>query len=154
MTEVTDNMQKYTNYREQMGRLSKAMNNGFYLEAIFIEYAIIEDRLESVLRHSGRWNPKPGQSVTIYRKVKLVEKLAEQKKSPGQLYFTSELTREILQWKDDRNDLIHALLKQSLHTEDLRTVAEKGQTLAKTLRTRTTYYNRALERLSPEAKTE
>ena len=53
-----DNMQKYANYREQFGRLKKAINNNFYLEAIFIEYAIIEDRLESILRHSGKLNPE------------------------------------------------------------------------------------------------
>ena len=36
------------NYCEQMRRLKKALGNGFCLEAIFIEYAILEDRLESV----------------------------------------------------------------------------------------------------------
>lgn len=53
MEQITDNMQKYANYKEQMGRLSKALTQGFFLEAIFIEYAILEDRLESILRHSG-----------------------------------------------------------------------------------------------------
>lgn len=47
MVQQADNMQKYLNYKEQMGRLKKAIANSFYLEAIFIEYAIIEDRLES-----------------------------------------------------------------------------------------------------------
>lgn len=50
MEQITDNMQKYANYKEQMGRLSKALTQGFFLEAIFIEYAILEDRLESILR--------------------------------------------------------------------------------------------------------
>lgn len=31
-----DNQQKYLNYCEQMRRLKKALGNGFYLEAIFI----------------------------------------------------------------------------------------------------------------------
>ena len=48
-----DNQQKYENYKEQTMRLKRAINSCFYLEKIFIEYAIIEDRLESVLRHSG-----------------------------------------------------------------------------------------------------
>ena len=48
------NMQKYFNYQEQMVRLKKAMAAQFYLEAIFIEYAVMEDRLASVLIHSGR----------------------------------------------------------------------------------------------------
>ena len=48
------NMQKYFNYQEQMVRLKKALAAQFYLEAIFIEYAVMEDRLASVLIHSGR----------------------------------------------------------------------------------------------------
>ena len=39
-SEIT-NMEKYGNYKEQMGRLKKAMDNHFLLEALFIEYAII-----------------------------------------------------------------------------------------------------------------
>ncbi len=39
MVEIS-NIQKYENYREQMGRLKRALNSHFYLEAIFIEYAI------------------------------------------------------------------------------------------------------------------
>ena len=47
------NMQKHFNYQEQMVRLKKAMAAQFYLAAIFIEYAVMEDRLESILRHSS-----------------------------------------------------------------------------------------------------
>ena len=47
--------EKYYNYKEQFERLNKALKNEFYLEAIFIEYAILEDRTESVLRHAGLW---------------------------------------------------------------------------------------------------
>lgn len=48
------NTQRYYNYIEQMVRLKKAMAAQFYLEAIFIEYAVMEDRLESILRQIGR----------------------------------------------------------------------------------------------------
>lgn len=30
MEQITDNMQKYANYKEQMGRLSKALTQGFF----------------------------------------------------------------------------------------------------------------------------
>ena len=42
------NTQKYENYREQFKRLNKAMNSNFNLEAMFISYAIMEDRTESI----------------------------------------------------------------------------------------------------------
>ena len=45
MTEnQTSNVQKHNNYTEQFKRLKKALGSGFNLEAIFIEYTIIEDR--------------------------------------------------------------------------------------------------------------
>lgn len=146
MEQITSNMQKYANYREQMSRLNKALNARFYLEAIFIEYAVMEDRLESVLRHSGKWNPKPDEHISIDRKCRNVAKLAEEKKGLARRYFSAELTDGILEWKEKRNKMIHALLKQSLHTEDLQSIAEEGHQLVKTLCSKVTSYNRALEK--------
>ncbi len=148
MEQISSNMQKYLNYKEQMGRLKKALANQFYLEAIFIEYAIMEDRLESVLRHSGKWNPKPDTFVSLDKKKKTVAKMAEEKKSLAHKYFPVELTDDIESWKNDRNRVIHALMKQNLHTEDLLQIAQRGQALVKTLCNKTALYNRALDRLT------
>lgn len=152
MEQITDNMQKYANYKEQMGRLKKALSHQFYLEALFIEYAILEDRLESVLRHSGKWNPKPDQHISIDRKITLVAKLAEEKKGLAKRYFAVELTESLKMWKEDRNRLIHALMKQSLHTEDLRKLSENGAELVKQLSGKTSLYNKALERQAKREK--
>ena len=146
MVQQADNMQKYLNYKEQMGRLKKAIANSFYLEAIFIEYAIIEDRLESILRHSGKWNPKPDQHVSIEKKIRMVEKLAEEKKGLARKYFDDQLFVDLKEWKDERNRLIHALMKQSLHTEDLIVVVERGQALVKHLNNKSSLYNRSIEK--------
>ena len=54
---------KYLNYKEQMVRLKKAMAAQFFLEAIFIEYAVMEDRLESILRHSGVFYPERHNTI-------------------------------------------------------------------------------------------
>ena len=141
-----DNQQKYENYRVQMGRLKSALRGHFYLEAIFIEYAIMEDRLEAILRHADKWHPKEGSFISIDAKVKKVAKLAEEKKNPAHRYFPPELTNGILAWKEKRNRLIHALLKQSLHSEDLLQVAEEGETIVKQLCSKATSHRRALER--------
>lgn len=146
MEQHINNMQKYANYKEQMERLKKALAHQFYLEAIFIEYAIMEDRLESVLRHSGKWDPKTGTFPSLDFKRKRIAKMAEEKKSLANKYFQPELLDGIEVWKNDRNRMIHALMKQSIHTEDLREIAERGQTLIKTLCGKTSLYNRALAR--------
>ena len=47
--------EKYFNYKNNFDRLKASLEHQFYLEAIFIEYAILEDRTESVLHHAGLW---------------------------------------------------------------------------------------------------
>lgn len=41
---MTTNIEKYEAYKAMKSNLTKAMKAGFYYQAIFIEYAIIEDR--------------------------------------------------------------------------------------------------------------
>ena len=142
-SEIT-NMQKYGNYKEQMGRLKKAMDNHFLLEALFIEYAIMEDRCESVLRHSGAFNPE--RHKTINGKLNRIAELARNKKSLIRKYISDELIEEIKVWKEERNRLIHALMKQSLTSEELEQLAAQGQQIVKTLCSKTNSYKRALER--------
>ena len=63
ITPVTSNQEKQQTYREFMVRYSRAMKNGFFLEALLIDYAVMEDRLRSFLYHMGvfrfRNNPRP-----------------------------------------------------------------------------------------------
>ena len=144
------NMQKYFNYQEQMVRLKKAMAAQFYLEAIFIEYAVMEDRLESILRHSGAFNPK--KHNRIKPKLSCVADLGREKKSLLHRSFSVEFIEGIYQWIDARNQLIHALMKQNLHTEDLQKIALEGQQIVKQLNSKATNYRKALERQAAKAQ--
>lgn len=141
----TPNQIKYENYREQFKRLDKALNNKFYLEAMFIAYAIIEDRTESILSYEGNEIKSKG-FVSVDQKLKKIRKLAEKDSSLLEKYFSDGLIDEILDWKKDRNTLIHALMKQSLTTEDLQTVALNGKRLTRILANKATTYRRAVER--------
>lgn len=144
------NTQKYENYREQFKRLNKAMNSNFYLEAMFISYAIMEDRTESILRHAGKWEAylkyRKGREPNIGTKVNYIIKQAEQKKTLLYKYFADNLLGEVLEWKDERNRMIHALMKQTLSTEELEELAIEGKTLARTLANRSTSFSRAIEK--------
>lgn len=53
---VTDNRDKQRTYSEQMGRYARAMRGAFYLEALLIDYAMLEDRLYLHVRQHGRRN--------------------------------------------------------------------------------------------------
>ena len=141
-----DNQQKYENYKEQAMRLKKAINSCFYLEAIFIEYAIIEDRLESALRHSGV-KMGDGKFATLNSKLKKVEDIAREKKSVAHKYFKTELIERVKEWKEERNRLIHALMKQVMTTEGLKNFAEEGRNIVKTLCSITSSYNRKIDKI-------
>ena len=140
------NMQKYENYRIQMGRLSRAIKAEFYLEAIFIEYAVMEDRLESILVHAGKFNPE--KHNTMDKKLRKVEEISREKKALPHKYFSAELIQSIYSWKNRRNDLIHALMKQNLVTDELKEVALSGRDIVKTLNTKSTAFRKANERMN------
>lgn len=151
MTEMQiDNQQKYANYKEQFKRLNRALSGGFNLEAMFIEYAIMEDRTESILRHAELWeaylNTRKGREPTINSKVRYIQKRADNRKHILNKYFSDDLLDNILVWKDQRNILIHALLQQQLAHNEVRALAEQGNELVRILRSRSGAMNRAIEK--------
>lgn len=150
MTGATDSQQKYENYKTQFQRLAKALPNDFNLEAIFIEYAIMEDRTESILRHADQWEAylksRGGWEPSIESKIKYIQKCAENKKAVLHRYFADDLLDKMLAWKNERNRLIHALLKQKLEHGEVKALAEQGYELVTELRNRAGNFNRAIER--------
>ena len=147
MANKAENLLKYENYGEQMRRLSNAMRNRFFLEAIFIEYAIIEDRLESALSHADAFNP--GKQKTITAKLNKLEKLCEERKGLACKYFSPELLASLRSWKDRRNPLIHELMKQNLSTTGFEEFALEGEQLVKTLKSKVGSFNRAADKTKP-----
>ena len=144
----TENQLKYENYRQQFKRLNNALNNGFNLEAMFIEYAIMEDRTESILRHADKWEAylkKRGKNEpTLNSKIVYVQKQKESnRKDLLNRYFSDDLLDRILSWKEDR---IHALLKQHLEHNEVTELAAQGKQLVDELRNRANKYNRAVDR--------
>ena len=76
---VTDNIDKQRTYREQMGRYKRAMQEGFYFEAMLISYATIEDRLFSMLYHMAfrknrkTLDPLKQQTLIIFRSLRHIK---------------------------------------------------------------------------------
>lgn len=60
---VADAVDKQRTYREQMGKYSQAMRYGFYLQAVMIDYAMMEDRLRSMLYHMGFLSNRTAPSI-------------------------------------------------------------------------------------------
>lgn len=152
---LTPNMQKYRNYQTQFSRLNKALREEFYLEAIFIAYAIIEDRTESILRHTGKWEAyeksRRGRAVTLDSKIRYIQKMAEEKKSLANRCLADGTLQRIWEWKEERNRMIHALMKQALSDGELAELAATGKELACNLRTKVNNLNRAIKAAEEKA---
>ena len=116
---------------------------------MFIEYAIIEDRSESVLKHAEKWNAyvkkQKGRFPTIDSKLKYILKQLEDKNEFLNTYFGDDLIKRILVWKEKRNQLIHALLKQKLSSEEVNRIALEGYELTKEFRNRSARYIRKVD---------
>ena len=147
---MTDNQQKYLNYKEQFKRLNRAIINGFNLEAMFIAYSIMEDRSESVLKHARKYDryieKLKGRNPSIDSKIKEILKCRNNRKDLMYRYFSDDLLDNILVWKEERNRMVHALLKQELTSEELENLALQGKDYARQFCDRATNYRRALER--------
>jgi Arc/MetJ-type ribon-helix-helix transcriptional regulator len=144
LKEISGNANKYESYREAWSRIKQAQENQFFLEAITIQESIISDRLISFLASSnakniltkdkrGRW---PSFGNLIQRWASEFPKGVPYGKSPDQI----NLIAVVDQWRNNRNDAIHAIVKSEpgeptqgidLFLKTAKEVAERGERLAK-----------------------
>ena len=80
MSEKVPNKQKQENYAHMKAGLKRALQAEFYYEAIFIEYAIVEDRCTSILKHAGidyckktKDPAKPREEKSLYNKLNILK---------------------------------------------------------------------------------
>ena len=101
---ITSKMEKKTAYQIQIERFKRAKAGGFHLEAIFILYALIEDRLSAFLFHAGIANATR-EKITRNTKVRphldntLTVLTAKQ---PGIRNVSAKikLVKELMAWSD------------------------------------------------------
>lgn len=145
MQEKEKNYEKQEIYAHMKANLQKAMKAGFYYEAVFIEYAIIEDRCTSLLMHGNlQCTDKNNRPYSLDKKLNVLEsnKIFNDKRIRKNLSI--ELINELRLWKTDRNKLIHALARTKYDSESLREFAQRGQALANILDNKVKSINRYL----------
>ena len=128
--------------------LKNAKKYEFWLQAIFIEYAMLEDRTESALRHAGGIKLTNSQGHPL----KLSEKLNKLKSNPRfadkkiRKYISLELLDSIGKWKKDRDTLIHGLMNVSADDEKVKQLAFEGERLVNLLSNRVDSVKRIFEK--------
>ncbi len=139
------NQEKYESYKRNFERLNKALKNNFYFEAIVVEYAVMEDRMQSILSYEGNEiKPKQNEYISITRKKNRIKKLSEKKNSLIGKYYSEALFEKINDWIKDRNALFHALLRQKYNEDAIKNIAEVGFSLSRELINLSKKYKRAV----------
>ncbi len=142
------NMEKYEAYRSMTENLSKALKAEFYYQAIFIEYAILEDRCTSALKHAG---------ITYINdkgfEIKLSTKINRLKDNPAfsvpfvRQRISLKLLEDIEEWKRQRDRLIHALARIPYNHEEIKKTALHGQELVRILSNKVKSVNNYYDKL-------
>lgn len=128
------NMEKYQVYKTMNENLAKAMRSEFYYQAIFIEYAIIEDRCSSVLRHAGvPYLNNIGQDISISQKLRKMRDNPAFHIPYVRQRISLELIGDLYTWKEERDALIHHMAKIPYDHESIKAIAIAGQELVKML---------------------
>lgn len=128
------NSSKQEIYKAMKSNLSKAMKAGFYYQAIFIEYAIIEDRCSSALRHAGvKYIEKDGKEIKLSQKLNKLYSNSAFSENYIRKRLSFSLIDEIRIWKKDRDSLIHDLANIPFDYQEVKTIADNGKELVRKL---------------------
>ncbi|MFJ2527489.1 hypothetical protein [Pseudomonas helmanticensis] len=120
-------------YSELLARMDEAIKEEYFLEANWIAYSILEDRLTSILKESGGGHEKIRMlgPKLIEIKARSIDNLNMRKAFFGDMFIKVEL------WKNKRNELMHAMADESKTTAqidtDSMTLAIEGNEITRTL---------------------
>jgi hypothetical protein len=124
---------KHEHYEQLMASMTAAHTAEYYLEASWFAYTILEDRLLSALQQSGGATYKNHRPIRMLGKK--MQEISLRKRNDKLLaaYFSDPLMTRIHQWKEDRNDLTHAMADGTKTIAEVKKAAYLLSTSAKSL---------------------
>lgn len=133
---MSSNPPKFKSYQELLNRVEKAIDNGFYLEATWIIYAVIEDRVCSALEKSGGLhqdsNGKPLRMLGS--KLTALSKRMDEDPLLRKYLEKDRIIDRVINWKNKRNPLMHSLASEAKSwdaiEQEAKLVALEGKDLA------------------------
>lgn len=141
-----NNIEKKEKYSNLMSRLKRATDNEYYYEAIFIEYAILEDRTESLLKHAGKkFQENNGNPFKISKKLNKLKSEKEFQTSYIRKHLTEELIEKIYEWKIQRDKLMHNIINLQYKNDEIKMLALNGECLVKKFNSKSQLVNKYLD---------
>lgn len=122
---IENNFEKKEIYAKEMEKYNLAIKSDFYLEAIVIVYAMIEDRLNAFLYHSGCCNRELKVTKKFKNEIRNIWGIetSQQKISMKKISSKYNYIRNMLEWaenscKDNESDF-EILLKSKIEGIDV-----------------------------------
>ncbi len=142
-----ENSKKREKYAILMSKLKKATDNEYYYEAIFLEYAILEDRMESLLKHANiKYKEKDEKSLKLMKKINKMKSDKEFQNEYIKKHISSELLDNIIEWKRNRDKLMHNSVELEYDNNQIKDIALLGECLIKRLNNKTKLVNNYLDK--------
>ena len=138
------NYKKQKKYIDMNERLSLALKNEFYYEAIFIEYAILEDRTKSMLRHAKFSESTCDEKLN--EKLNTIKNSAKFHDEYVRKHITNELLSNIHNWKNARNKLNHELAECEYSNDYIKKIALDGSKISKKISSKSTLVNKYFDK--------
>ena len=115
-------------------KLKIAIQQEFYLEALLLEYSILEDRLSSILEHSRIRNTNSkGESLGIQAKLNKISNAIRSKRVPVYQKVRQDLIDDTLNWKEERNILVHRSCQRLYDSDEVKACAIHGNDIVRRL---------------------
>lgn len=137
-----DRMAQRDMHKNFFDRCQVALDNGFYMEAIFMEYAAIEARLEVILGMLGLpcnqyISNKERRSINISCRINCLKDFVKKSRVFENTKLTNKELDKIKNWIDFRNQYVHGLYKNEIEyktrMKNTKNMAEKGLKLSRLL---------------------
>lgn len=109
--------------KDLLNKYENAVRREFYLEGIAIIFHLLELRTRSVITVFA--GCEPGNRVKIKKSILRIKK--NRKKVPSLIkHFSNSLFKEVLDWKEARDYLMHQLVNDDLEEINVDDVASNG----------------------------
>ena len=138
-----DKHKKRDKYSDLMLNLKNSIEEKFYYEAIFIIYAVLEDRTESLLKHAHiNISKNDNQKLSLSEKLDKIRNSNPLQDEYIKKHLTNEMINQIYEWKNKRNLLMHNLINLEYCNYEIEELALDGYELIKKLNNKSTIVNK------------
>ncbi len=138
-----DKNKKKDKYSTLMNKLKKSIESEFYYESIFIVFAVLEDRCESLLKHANiSIKNKDNQKLSLSEKLDKIKNSEPFQDEYVKKHLSKEMINQIYEWKNKRNLLMHNLINLEYCNSEIEELALDGYELLKVLNNKSTSVNK------------